>query len=152
MACYSHKNIVRIREAFRASSGNRRFGVVVMQRLKKLYDKFPVGSLDRLQFNKIIQEVAEGISFLHANNVTHRDIKPDNILICEAGGRWNAVVTDFDVCAFQTAGNQTLIGTQGFMAPEIFFGTYDRRCDIFSFAATIKEWMDKNTIVGMLLS
>ena len=60
MACYSHKNIVKIREAFRVSNGNRRFGVVVMQRLKKLYDKFPVGSLDRLQFNKISRKSPRG--------------------------------------------------------------------------------------------
>ena len=40
--------------------------------------------LSKVEF--IIRQVLEGCSYLHSNHVMHRDLKPDNILICSATG------------------------------------------------------------------
>ena len=40
--------------------------------------------LSKVEF--IIRQVLEGCSYLHSNHVMHRDLKPDNILICSTTG------------------------------------------------------------------
>ena len=74
---------------------------------------------------KFTRDVVEGLAFLHANHVVHRDLKCDNVLIDDAAGR--AKITDFGtarvVNAMATrrsaAAARTLTGTPGFMAPEV---------------------------------
>ncbi|PYP42176.1 MAG: hypothetical protein DMD43_03940, partial [Gemmatimonadetes bacterium] len=50
------------------------------------------GPLSAPQATRLLQEVAWGLGYAHANGVIHRDVKPDNILIEQASGR--AMVAD----------------------------------------------------------
>lgn len=43
----------------------------------------------------IIQGIIEGIQFLHRNNVIHRDLKSQNILMSREDGVWCPKITDF---------------------------------------------------------
>jgi hypothetical protein len=52
---------------------------------------------------KIFKNVLLGLNFLHKNNIMHRDIKPNNILIDQRTG--NIVLADFGSCKYYTAGN-----------------------------------------------
>eukprot|EP01063_Lacrimia_lanifica_P040238 TRINITY_DN905_c0_g5_i1.p1 TRINITY_DN905_c0_g5~~TRINITY_DN905_c0_g5_i1.p1 ORF type:complete len:1249 (+),score=355.34 TRINITY_DN905_c0_g5_i1:53-3748(+) len=82
---------------------------------------------------------AQGLRYLHANNIVHRDIKPDNILIDE-----NDVprLTDFGMSEMTERGDETSTqtstdtkGTPAFLAPEELSGqgTPDGKlCDIWS--------------------
>ena len=60
------------------------------------------------------------MDYLRSKNIVHRDVKPDNILLDEAG---HAHLTDFNVAAYAAGKNnflRNLAGTKPYMAPEIY--------------------------------
>jgi len=69
---------------------------------------------------RIAGDVAEALSYAHAHDVVHRDVKPENILL--EGQR--AVVADFGIARAVTAGGDRLtetgiaVGTPIYMSPE----------------------------------
>ncbi|XP_033117746.1 aurora kinase B-like [Anneissia japonica] len=84
-----------------------------------------------------IQNIADGVAYLHENNIAHRDLKPDNILIDSQGV---AKIADFGLAKVfdspdirQTLYTNTLAGTYPYMAPEVINGeSYTMQADIFS--------------------
>ena len=53
-----------------------------------------VGNIDEATAWRFLRDVAGGLAYLHARDIIHRDIKPDNILRNEAG---DFVITDFGI-------------------------------------------------------
>lgn len=79
---------------------------------------------------------------MHANNIIHRDIKPQNILFSQIGNPYSFKIIDFelatpaDVPRFETL----TCGSPGYMAPEVVkikknVLKYDKVSDIFSAGA-----------------
>lgn len=69
----------------------------------------------------IAEQIASALASAHAENVVHRDIKPDNILLqCVSGDAHFAKVVDFGLAKFvdRTRSTDFLAGTPGYMAPE----------------------------------
>ncbi|XP_025076879.1 leucine-rich repeat serine/threonine-protein kinase 1-like isoform X3 [Pomacea canaliculata] len=92
---------------------------------------------------KIIYQVANGLHYLHKNKVLYRDLKSDNVLICslDPSDDINVKISDYGISKFATPqGMMGMVGTPGYMAPEIMYGqAYDEKVDIFSFAMVIYE-------------
>jgi serine/threonine-protein kinase len=89
----------------------------------------------------IVSQIAAALDAAHATGVTHRDVKPENILIT---GQDFAYLVDFGIAraAADPALTQTglAMGTYNYMAPERFTGnevTY--RADIYSLACVLAE-------------
>ncbi|ELP86082.1 protein serine/threonine kinase, putative [Entamoeba invadens IP1] len=102
---------------------------------------------------KMMCDACKGILYLHENGILHRDIKPDNTLICSMSlnEKVNAKLTDFgssrNVNLMMT--NMTFtkgIGTPTYMAPEVLKNEkYTKSADVYSFAITMFEvfgWQD----------
>ncbi|XP_076952759.1 serine/threonine-protein kinase STY17-like [Bidens hawaiensis] len=88
---------------------------------------------------KIAIDVSKGMSYLHQNNIIHRDLKTANLLMDE---HEVVKVADFGVARVQTqSGVMTAeTGTYRWMAPEVIeHRPYDHKADVFSFGVVLWE-------------
>ncbi|MEE6458277.1 hypothetical protein FKM82_000244 [Ascaphus truei] len=91
------------------------------------------------------EQLLRGLSYLHENQIIHRDIKGANLLIDSTGQRLR--IADFGAAA-RLASKGTgagefqgqLLGTIAFMAPEVLRGQqYGRSCDVWSVGCGVIE-------------
>ncbi|XP_059349220.1 serine/threonine-protein kinase PAK 3-like [Ammospiza nelsoni] len=92
----------------------------------------------------ISRECLQGLDFLHSNNVIHRDVKSDNILLRTDG---SVKLTDFGLST-QLNSEQSrpclVAGTPWWMAPEVATGQpYGPKVDIWSFGIVGIEMLEK---------
>ncbi|KAF3615658.1 hypothetical protein CQW23_04784 [Capsicum baccatum] len=88
---------------------------------------------------KVAIDVSKGMSYLHQNNIIHRDLKTANLLMDEHGV---VKVGDFGVARVQAqTGVMTAeTGTYRWMAPEVIeHKPYDHKADVFSFGVVLWE-------------
>jgi Tol biopolymer transport system component len=93
-------------------------------------------------------QIADALAAAHAAGVTHRDIKPDNVMVTREG---QVKVLDFGVAkatgslapnGMTVAQTEigSVVGTVGYMAPEqVRGGAVDPRADIFAVGAVLYE-------------
>jgi tetratricopeptide (TPR) repeat protein len=99
-------------------------------------------SLSLLEKVEIMSEVADGLHYAHERGVTHRDVKPANIMRLADG---SVKIMDFGIAriASEVSAKLTqtgfLVGSLMYMAPEQFNGTSDALSDIFSYGVTFYE-------------
>jgi len=91
----------------------------------------------------IASHIAEALQEAHANDIVHRDIKADNIMLTSKG---QAKVMDFGLAklkgSLKLTRTSSTVGTLGYMAPEqIQGGEVDHRSDIFSFGVLLFEML-----------
>ena len=94
----------------------------------------------------ILRQVCKGLAAAHSVQIIHRDIKPDNIFLCESKGRADAVkLLDFGIAVFMvgaTVTDSNVTGTPHYLAPEIITGKpYDARVDIYALGCTAFEML-----------
>ncbi|MBA2292351.1 MAG: serine/threonine protein kinase [Gemmatimonadales bacterium] len=93
------------------------------------------GPLPPADVVRIVREVAWALAYAHARGVTHRDVKPENIMIERGTGR--VMVTDFGIARDARATGMTadgmVLGSVHYMAPERVAGEVgDGRADLYS--------------------
>jgi serine/threonine protein kinase len=99
------------------------------------------GPLPPAECMAIFLQVAHGLRYLHSNHILHRDIKPSNILLTPDN---QAKLGDFGLVknlndAIPLTRSRQSMGTIDYGAPEQFEDAkrVDRRCDLYSLAATL---------------
>jgi serine/threonine protein kinase len=96
---------------------------------------------------RIILDVLDGLAYAHSEGMTHRDVKPANILLTRRG---EAVITDFGIAQIVGATQHTaagaLMGTLNYIAPEQGLeGQSDARSDIYSLGIVLYEMLTQRT-------
>ncbi|KAI6176782.1 Protein kinase domain-containing protein [Aphelenchoides bicaudatus] len=110
---------------------NRFFAYIIMELCDIDLDRYLLthtkdGFLSPTEYMLVMQNLAFGYYGLFKQNIVHRDIKPQNVLLVLSPNNGNGIqiakLTDFGVCRVLDDSDGTLCniaGTLGFMAPEI---------------------------------
>ena len=121
LATLKHAGVV---EVYELGDAYYTMEVVHGKRLGELAGETPWRILD------LACELAQILAYIHSCGVIHRDLKPDNIVVC-ANDRM--VVMDFGLALARMRHGEAIAGTVGYMAPEQLKGfAIDPRADIYS--------------------
>ena len=141
LASLDHPNIAQLRTAFQAQN---QF-VMVMELVDGVtLDKAATeGTIPLDRAMDYSMQVLAALSYAHSRGVTHRDIKPGNIMITAHGV---VKLMDFGIAKSANDLNLTRPGTTMgsiyYMAPEqVRGGTIDARSDIYSFGVLLYEML-----------
>jgi serine/threonine-protein kinase len=104
------------------------------------------GRLPLAQALRIGAGIAEALDYAHRQDVIHRDVKPENILLYED----QAVVADFGIAravsaaaSDQVTARGLVLGTPAYMSPEQVAGDpgLDGRSDLYALACVVYEML-----------
>ncbi len=161
-AAVAHPNIVQIADFGHLPTGEAYF-------VMELLDGVPLsnvlrehGRISPSRTIPVVRQVGEALGAAHAVGVIHRDLKPDNIQVCESvGGRQVVKVLDFGLAKVAGASKLTragvVFGTPHYMSPEQAAGDpLDHRSDIYSLGVVMYEMLsgrvpfESDTFMGVL--
>jgi serine/threonine protein kinase len=96
---------------------------------------------------RLLAQVAEALEYAHSFGVIHRDLKPDNIFLCESADGDDVRILDFGSVKLQVETGPkltafgTTLGSPYYMSPEQAKGLpdVDTRTDVFALGAILYE-------------
>lgn len=136
-----HPNIIKIYDTFEIKNDRDDEYIVIVMDLCSNGDILALaqnsGFKDGQEKRKMLKQFLNAIRYLHKRNISHGDIKPDNILIDH---NMNVTICDFGYCRKTIiAGDESKQGTLYYAAPELFHsGSFDTlKADIWSIGITL---------------
>ena len=148
---HGHKNVIKIHDIITDEYNDMWFMMDLcahgdlQQYFHKNPDKFKNVDIKL----DMMYQIANGLNFLHDNNIVHRDIKPNNILLANNPGHSEYIIkiADFGLAKYLDPNNETsamhsIVGCNWFKAPEFFNDlqsgkiNYHKSVDIFASGLT----------------
>ncbi|KAM3500333.1 hypothetical protein MY11210_009530 [Beauveria gryllotalpidicola] len=132
----NHKHIVTIHA----------FNFCIRQQAQLIMEYAPLGSMayqsstSRFLYHEartILHQVLQALGYLHSKGITHRDVKPDNILIMTREPM-HAKLADFALSS-KAERPTTVCGTERYTAPEVYRPPYTAKVDIWSVGVIVME-------------
>lgn len=117
-------NVIKIFDFF---EDNKNFYLILElcrgKTLGEFLQQFPSQRLDESTARELFREIVQGVKYIHSQNIFHRDLKVDNIMIeeDEETGKFRCFLIDFGF-AIHLQPNElirNICGTPNYMAPEI---------------------------------
>lgn len=108
--------------------------------LRKLHPRGTTAGLPMIV--AYVKQAADALYYAHSNQVIHRDVKPENMLL----GRNNELLlSDFGIATVaqssQKSNYQAIAGTAIYMAPEQLSGKPQPASDQYALAVIVYEWL-----------
>ena len=139
VAMLSHPNIVSFYDVSRTPEVD----YIVMELIEGITLKQYMKSQGVLKIKESVHfttQIAKALSHAHSKGIVHRDIKPQNIMICMDG---SVKVADFGIAyleSMQVDEHNTAVGSVHYISPEQAKGlTVDARTDIYSLGVMMYE-------------
>lgn len=145
-----HTNIVRY-----ISKGTDKDGIYILTEyidgstLNDFIERNPDFFRNKNNIKKILLQLLSSLEYLHAKQIVHLDIKPENILITTNGN--NLKLIDLGL-SYSDCYTEITGGTQSFGSPEQFSNLHliDYRSDLYAFGKIILYLFTGNTANGSL--
>lgn len=142
VAKLNHPNIVSIYDI--GKEDGKQFFVLEFvdgMSLRDLMRTYPEDKCDVQTVLRVSIDVCNALQYAHSQDILHRDMKPENILIT---GEGVAKLMDFGLAKMLGQPSITqegiIVGTVAYVAPEIALGKdADARADLYSFGAVLYE-------------
>lgn len=140
IAKLSDNNIVNVLDV--GTQGNINY--IVMELINGKTLKEVISEFGKIKYETALNiaiQVAKALDCAHKNNIIHRDIKPQNIMVTEGGV---VKVTDFGIAKSSDSGTltntSTILGSAHYFSPEQARGSFiDNRTDIYSLGIVMYE-------------
>ncbi|KAK5610391.1 Serine/threonine-protein kinase ulk1 [Crenichthys baileyi] len=106
------------------------------------------GTLSEDTIRVFLQQIAKAMKVLQSKGILHRDLKPQNILLCHPEGRKSCSInTSIKIADFGFARHlqintmaATLCGSPMYMAPEVIMSqNYDAKADLWSIGTIVYQ-------------
>lgn len=135
-----HKNVVSYRGCFFGENGELNLVAEYIPGWSLADHLSQISRFPEHMVACITLQIVDGLDYLHKCGVTHRDVKPANILVNPDGV---IKITDFGVSTavdVPTMTGNTVVGTPWYIAPEMIEGRpYGKSVDIWSLGCTVLE-------------
>src|SRR5262245_1588595 len=135
----THRNVLRVYDL--GESDGIKFLTMQLVSGEDLAAVIKAGKLPNDRLLRIFRQICEGLEAAHEQNVIHRDLKPQNVML---GADDMVYLMDFGLAKGHEQSGMTqtgaVIGTPFYMAPEQVQGKeVDRRSDIFSLGVILYQ-------------
>ena len=115
---------------------------------KIITDYVMLGQFRASYFFPLMEQLAEGLAYIHAQGAVHRDLKPSNIMILETEEGIETTILDMGLAKLRhlhsvsITQTGTAIGTAEYMSPEQGKGLWvDHRSDLYSLGVILYEML-----------
>ena len=110
-----------------------------------LKERIADGPLPLEEALRVGGEILEGLAALHGLGIVHRDVKPGNVLLTEAGAVKLAdfgLARRYELDETRATSMDAIVGTVEYLSPEQALGReLDGRSDLYSFGVTLFEML-----------
>jgi len=154
LAAMRHPNIISVIDRGRTDDG-RNYIVMDVIEGADLRAGINDRTLTPSDIIRIMLALCDGLQHAHDHGIVHRDLKPENILLDEAGAPH---IADFGIARLRwgtggttaVTGDNAVMGTQGYMAPEQIGSARDadHRADVYALGVILYEMMTGQLPLG----
>jgi calcium-dependent protein kinase len=129
-----HPNIVKFFEVYE----DVQYIHIVMELCNggELFDQLlQKGRYTEAEAAKIMHSLLNAVAHLHSLDIAHRDLKPENIMLSTNEPDSEIKIIDFGLAKKylgQGSGQNTILGSSYYVAPEVLQNSYGLSCDIWS--------------------
>jgi calcium-dependent protein kinase len=127
-----HKNIIKAFETFQMRANKKLMIVMELCTGGDLFARLPYSERHA---TVCIKQILSAISYMHSNNIAHRDLKFENIMFESKHPEAAIKVIDFGLSKEYSPNNHILterVGTLYSMSPETLQGIYTNQADLWS--------------------